>query len=55
MMSIIDGKIWVRIGSMNMCRTSENLDPDLINEALRMFEEYIETVERSDSPNHKLL
>ena len=53
MMSIIDDKVWVRIGSRNICRTSDKLDSDQINDSLKMFEEYVETITRSDSPNHK--
>ena len=48
-----ENKVWVRNGSRNICRTSENLNPDLINQCLSMYEEYVETIKLSDSPNHK--
>ncbi|MDC3291084.1 hypothetical protein OAV27_01160 [Euryarchaeota archaeon] len=53
MMSIVDGKVWSRNGSRNICRTSDDLDPEAINRCLKMFEEYVETIQLSDSPNHK--
>jgi hypothetical protein len=53
MMSIVDNKVWVRYGSKNICRTSDFLDPDSINKCLEMYEEYVETINLSDSPNHK--
>tara|TARA_B100001173_G_C15964351_1_gene537103 strand:+ start:15 stop:1223 length:1209 start_codon:yes stop_codon:yes gene_type:complete len=53
MMSIVDDKVWVRHQSRDICRTSENLDPSEVGLALSMWEDYVETIELADSPDHK--
>ena len=52
MMSVVDGQVWVRHGSKNHLRTSINLDPTEIEKSLQMYEEYVETMNLSDSPDH---
>jgi hypothetical protein len=47
MMSIIENKIWLRLNGQNHCRTSDNLDPELINTALEDIENYISSVENA--------
>ena len=43
-MSIVDGKIWVRVGGRNYCRTSENLPKEEISKSLKEIENYVESL-----------
>ncbi len=43
-MSIVDGKVWVRVGGRNYCRTSEELTQGEISRSLKDIEAYVESL-----------
>lgn len=46
-MSISDNKIWVRIGGKTVCRTADNLEPELVRKSLLDYQEYIESLDKA--------
>jgi hypothetical protein len=47
MMSLVDNKLWLRIGGKNFCRTADILPPEEIEDALIELEKYICSVENA--------
>ena len=43
-MDFVDGKLWLRIGGKNICRTNDNLDSEAIKKELNFLDNYITSV-----------
>jgi len=55
MMSIVDGKVWIRLNERDICRTASDLSPELIDTELEKLERYIESIRKAHRGDKKAM